>query len=128
MSDVGNNPRRIACALCFDGVVFNNTLTSAESASFNCSAFHDFLLMLNIAIAGTPTDILFEIQFSEDDTNWFTFMNGPFGDLRYEDAAGDKTESISSRCLGKYIRLTAVATGTAANDTFTVTAHLLISK
>ncbi len=128
MSKIGNNPRRITCATCFDNIVFNDVLTSGSSPGIFCSPFNEFMLLLDIAIANTPTDILFSVEFSEDNVNWFKYMNGPFGDLRYEDAAGNKTEAIAGVCIGKYIRLSAVATGTDGSNTFTVTAHLLIAK
>ena len=128
MSLKGNNPRRITCALCIDGVIFNNVTTTATSTGIRCVPFHEFMLMISLAVTLAPTDILFAVEFSDDNVTFFKYMNGPFGDLRYEDAAGDKAEAISGKCLGKYIRVTATATGTDATNLFTVSAHLLISK
>jgi len=128
MSRAGNNPRRITCVTCIDGVVFNDVLTTATSAGVRCVPFHEFLLMLSITVTLAPTDIVFSVEFSDDNVTFFKYMNGPFGDLRYEDAAGNKAEAISGKCLGKYVRLTATATGTSAANKFTVSAYLLIAK
>lgn len=128
MSLTGNNPRRIANTTCLDSVVFNDATTTTTSTAVNCSAFHDFLLSLNVDVTGAPTDILFDVEFSQDNSTFYKYMTGPFGDLRYEDTAGDKLECISGRCLDKYIRLKATATGTAEAATFTVSAYLTLSK
>jgi len=128
MSNLGNNPRRIACALCLDGVVFNDAITTITSTSFRCVPFHDFAILIKLVVAGTPTDILFDIEFSEDNVTFYKLMNGPFGDLRYEDAAGNKNEAVFGKIAGKYVRVTATATGTAAQDTFTASVYVLIGK
>ncbi len=128
MSLKGNNPRRITCITCISGIVFNDVITSASSTGVRCVPFHKFLLMLDVDVTGTPTDILFSVEFSDDNVTFYKYMNGPFGDLRYEDGAGDKKESISGECLAKYVRLSAVATGTDGNNTFTITAKLQLSK
>ena len=128
MSEQGNNPRRITCITCIDAVAFNDVVTTSTSTGVRCVPFHDFLIMIKLAVGGTPTDIVFSVEFSEDNVTFYKYMNGPFGDLRYEDAAGAKSESVSGRCLGKYIRVSATATGTSEQNTFTVTVLLMIAK
>lgn len=128
MSKIGNNPRRIACVVCVDDVTFNNVTTTATSTAVRCVPFHDFLILIKLVVANTPTNIVFDVEFSNDNVTFYKYMNGPFGDLRYEDGAGNKNEAIFGRCPAKYIRVKATATGTSASNTFTVSVHLLISK
>jgi len=128
MSQLAQLPRRTACDLHLSGIVFNNVLTTATSTAVFCRHFHEFNLMLGITIALAPTDILFSVLFSFDNVTYYKYMNGPFGDLRYEDSAGAIAECISGPIIANWIKLKAVATGTDATNTFTVTAHLVVAR
>ena len=128
MSLKGNNPRRITNLLAVNAQVFDDSTSTVTSDSIRCVPFHDFLLLIKLVVTASPTDIIFEVEFSNDDVTFYKYMNGPFGDLRYEDTAGNKNEAISGRCIGKYIRVTAIATGTTAQNKFTATVNLQIAK
>ncbi len=128
MSNLGNNPRRLQSAASFASKVFDDTLSTFTTTSFRCLPFNEFLLLIKFVVTATPTDILFIVEFSADNVTFHKYMNGPFGDLRYEDSAGNKNEAISGKCLGRYVRVTVTATGTTAANKFTVDINLLISN
>lgn len=106
----------------FDAVVFNGTTTTYTSASIDCRNYHSFLLELSILSTETPTDILFSVEFSDDDVTFYKYMNGFWGDLRYEDTATASrlNESLSEVCYGKFMRVSAIATGTSTENKFAV--------
>lgn len=106
--------------------VFNNVVASATSSSFKCAPYKDFSLLIDLAVANDPTDIVIRVEESADNINFFQIMNGPFGDIRYEDSAGAKKEAIQGKVNCPYVRIRAVATGTTATKTFTLTAQLAL--
>ena len=111
----------------FTDEVFNNVKTNANSESVNTRRATHFGLFLKVLSAGSPTDIVFEVQFSNDGgTTWFVLDNWFWGDLRYSDAAAATVihEILDGPCSGRLFRLRAVGTGTAAGDTFTFSAWL----
>jgi len=125
---IGDNYARIKCVKLIDNQTFNAALTSYTSSSIRCDAHRYFALLIDLDVTGAPTDIVFSVWFSHDNTTFFKYMNGPFGDLRYEDAAGDKLEAIHGDISGKYVKLTAVATGTGEQALFNVDAILVMMK
>lgn len=108
-----------------DAQVFNAVVGSVVSASFKCAPYTKFSLLINLAVANTPTDIVIRVDESENGIDWYQIMNGPFGDIRYEDSAGTKAESIQGKVNGSYMRIRATATGTDATNTFTLTAKVM---
>lgn len=117
--------RSSAITTLINNVTFNNTTTSYNSSGVDTADFKRFLLFLNVKSAGTPTYIQFIVQFSDDGgTTWYDYKQGLFASLFYEDqdTAGGISECFSGECAGRDFRLRAVATGTTASDTFTVTA------
>lgn len=108
-----------------DNQVFNNVVGSVTSASFKCAPYKKFSLLIDLAVALAPTDIVIRVDESPDGIKWYQIMNGPFGDIRYEDSAGAKTESIQGNVNCPYMRLRAVATGTTATALFTLTGKVL---
>ena len=106
-----------------DATVFDDAPTTETSESFDTSNFKKFNLLIELAVTNTPTDILIELEFSDDDVTFYKLMNGPFGDLRYEDGAGDLKETVSGKdiMLDRYMRVKVTATGTDATDKFALT-------
>lgn len=107
-----------------NNLVFDDSLTSKLSEKFLCAAFRKFTLLIDLAVTLTPTDILIEIFVSDDGSNFYKLMNGPFGDIRYEDSAGDKMEAIQGEINAPYMKVKATATGTDATNKFTLTAKV----
>ena len=117
--------KRLKTKKLIDAITFNDVITSYTSASFFCEPYRKFALLLNLDVTATPTDIVIRVEISDDNAKWYQYMNGPFGDIRYEDSAGDKLEAILGELRSSHVRLKAVATGTTAANTFKLTAKLI---
>jgi len=120
-------PRKQTTHVFVDNITFDDDPTTYTADGLDVSAYREFLLLLDLAVANTPTDIVIRVQFSDDDLIYYTYMNGPFGDLRYEDGAGAKTEVIHGKCIAPFMRLYIAATGTDATDKFILTAKAVLS-
>jgi len=112
--------RRLKTVKFVNDIVFNDTITTYTSEKFLSVPYSKFLLIIDLAVSGAPTDILIEVEFSSGSGKWYKYMNGPFGDLRYEDTAGDKNECIDGDLRAHYMRIKVTATGTSAINTFTL--------
>lgn len=116
---------RSALVTLLDAVLFNDALTSDQSDGRDVKRFRYFTLYLDIDSASTPTDVRFIVEFSPDGgTTWHEYRQGLFASLYYEDqdTASGLQVCFSGECAGRTFRLRAVATGTDATKTFTVTA------
>jgi hypothetical protein len=111
-----------------DAVVFNASAETYTSGSIDISSYRLFCLLLDLVVANAPTDIVVRVQLSDDGSTWRTLMNGPFGDLRYEDTAGDKNEAIYGGISAAYMRLYVASSGCDSTNTFTLTAKVIASK
>lgn len=109
-------------------VLFDSAAEAYTSASINCSGYRKFLLEINLDVTLAPTDIQIFVQFSDDNTTFYNYMNGPFGCLLYEDAAGDKLECVSGDCLAAYIRIYVLSSGCSATATFLLTCKLILTR
>ena len=100
--------------------------TSLVSSSVSTEDHRNFVLYLDVTSTGTPTDILFSVQFSNDNVNWYSLTDWFYGDLRYEDTAtaNGLHESMSWHTVGRYMRLNAGVTGGTVANYFTVTARV----
>lgn len=103
---------------------FNNVTTTVTSDAIDLNSYREFLLLLALVVNGTPTDILIEVLMSDDNTTYYTYMRGPFGDLRYEDSAGNKNEALGAKAVARYMKIRATATGTDVANTFILTAKV----
>jgi len=122
------NYKRIRTVTLINNITFDNNTTSITSDAFYCEPYSKFSLLTNLEVSGTPTDILIEIETSDDQANWYKLMNGPFGDLRYEDAGGAKKESIQGEIRAHKIRIKATATDTTAVNKFTLSADIIMAS
>jgi len=109
-----------------DNITFNATKSVYTSDPIPTSFYRYFILYLDLLSGGAPTNIVYEIEFSHDKTNWYKYMNEFYGDLRYEDAATATRiyESVSFQCAGRYMRIKVTATGTDGQDTFNTTVYV----
>lgn len=101
-----------------DNTTFDADPTTQTSDKFFVGLFSQFLLLVDIVVTSTPTDILIEVQFSDDGEKWYKYMLGPFGDLRWEDSAGDKSECIPGKVLAPWMRIKVTCTGTSGSNKF----------
>ena len=117
--------KRLKTKKLIDAITFNDVIASYTSASFFCEPYRKFALLIDLDVTLAPTDIVISVEFSDDNAKWYKYMNGFFGDLRYEDSAGDLLEAVLGELRSSYVRLKAVATGTTATATFKLTAKLI---
>jgi len=110
-----------------DAVTFNAVTTTKTGNLFEVPAYANGLICVDVDVTGAPTDILIDIQFSFDRTKWFKYMIGAFGDLRYEDGAGDLKECLNLPILAPYMRAYVVATGTDASKTFKLSVYAILN-
>ena len=110
--------RRLETFQFLKDVLFNTTGETYTSEAFECAPFKDFLLLIDLDVTLAPTDITISVQFSHDGVRWFNYMDGPFGSLVYEDAAGDKTECISGKVIAHWMRIYVVSSGCTSSATF----------
>lgn len=110
-----------------DAITFNAATTTKTGILFDVAAYASALILIDVDVTGAPTDIIFELEFSVDRVNWYKYMMGPFGDLRYEDAAGDKQECLELVILAPYMRCKTTATGTDATKTFKATVKAIVN-
>lgn len=111
-----------------DDITFDDDPTTYTSESVATENYRDLAVLVNLAVVDTPTDIVIRIQESDDDVNFHTIMNGPFGDLRYEDSAGAKKEAIHGKINAPFLRAYVVATGTDGTHKFTLTLKIILAK
>ena len=119
--------KRQKTIILLNAITFNASTTTKTSFIFEVPAYRNGLLLINLDVTGAPTDIVFELEFSDDRENWFKYVIGAFGDLRYEDAAGDKKECLEFPILAPFARLKVTATGTDASKTFLITAKAILN-
>jgi len=111
-----------------DGVVFNSTDEDYTSDSLNVSNYRDFDLLIDLGVTLAPTDIVIRAQFSDDDITYRNYMNGPFGDLRFEDGAGDKNEALIGKVIAPYMKIYALSSGCDGTNKFILTVKAVLSK
>lgn len=129
----GVDPARADSSL-FSAQVFNNVTTAANSGNVDTSDHRYAVVFIDLQDAGAPTDIRLIAQFSDDGgTTWYDYAVDQWVDLRYVPtqitaAGGQLLEAIPlNYVIGSLFRLRAVATGTTAVNTFTLSAHVELS-
>ena len=100
--------------------------TNYTSDSVYTRDFRNFVLYLNIDSTGSATDILFDVEFSDDNVTFYKLTDWWYGDLRYTDTqtAAGVLESMGYYIQGRYVRLTTTVTGGDGTNYFTVTAKM----
>jgi len=110
-----------------DKFLFNSSGLAKTSDSYECTGYDNFLLLIDLDVTGTPTDILIAVEFSNDGVTWYKYMIGPFGDLRYEDGAGDKKECLPGLVIAKEIRVTLTSSGCDSSNTFRMSIDVILT-
>jgi len=118
--------RRVKTVVALNNVVFDNVTTTRTSSSIHCEPYSKFSLFIDLKVTGTPTNLLIGVFFSDDNIKFYKLMNGFWGDLRYEDTAGDLMECVQGRLTGSFMQIKATATGTSATDKFTLTVKAVL--
>ncbi len=110
--------RRLETIKFVDAVLFDSAAEAYTSNEFECAPFKEFNLMIDLDVTGAPTDIRIDVEFSHDRANWFKLMDGPFGSLLYEDAAGDKKECVTGKIIAHWMRIYVLSSGCTSSLTF----------
>ncbi len=110
--------RRLETVKFVKDVLFDSAAETYTSNSFECAPYKEFLLLIDLDVTGAPTDIRIDVEFSHDNVNFFKLMDGPFGSLMYEDAAGDKKEAVSGKIIAHWMRIYVVSSGCTSSLTF----------
>lgn len=118
-----NEPHRDTITQIFNAQIFNNVTTSATSSNFDSTRDRDLYLFISLTVANLPTSIRLIPQFSNDGgTTWFDLGERYFVDLRYVPGQMPLTEVLLIPNVPNLFRLKAVASGTTATATFTLSA------
>jgi len=111
-----------------DDITFDDDPTTYTADGFDVSAYREFLLILDLAVANAPTDIVIRVEFSDDNSTYYRYINEPFGDLRFEDTAGAKKEALRGKCIAPFMRVYVAATGTDGTDKFILTVKGVLTR
>lgn len=111
--------------LVINAITLDDDPTSYTSDTYDGSEFQRGALLIRLLLAGSPTDVVFSVEQSTDNTYWFKMMDWYLGDLRYEDTAGGKTECVEIPYFCNFYRVSAVATGTTSENKFIITCRMV---
>lgn len=111
---------------------YNNTTTTATSASVDCWQYRKASISFDLTVANTPTTIQFFVEGSNDGTNFEVMRNGFLATWIYDDVvistAGTLKVNLNFELCTQKIQLRVVATGTTASATFTVANAVLYQR
>lgn len=110
--------RRLETVKFIKAVLFDSTGEVFTSEPFECAPHKEFLLLIDLDVTSTPTNIQIWVEFSHDFVNWFKLMNGPFGSLMYVSAQGDLKECVTGKIIAHWMRIYIVSSGCEATKTF----------
>lgn len=110
-----------------DNITFNNITTTKTSNSITVQEFTRMCLYLNVDVVSSPTYLDITIEFSNNGTDWFQLVTGPFANIRYVELTGDRTDAIDGPLRAQFIRMKAVASGTDATNKFILTGKVYLS-
>ncbi|HDZ62617.1 MAG TPA: hypothetical protein ENH40_05685 [Nitrospirae bacterium] len=119
--------RRIKTITFVDNILFDTANEIYTSVIVKCAPFRNFMLLIDLNVTGAPTDIVIDVKFSDDRANFYKYMLGPFGDLRYEDTAGDKMECINGPIIAQYMQLKLTSSGGSGGNTFQMTVKAILT-
>ncbi len=107
----------------FDDEVVNDTVPRLSNG-VECAPFRKFGLYVYIDSTSTPTTLHVEVEFLDRWTGkWFTYKQGPFAALFWEDAdtASGIYECFTGDVLGRAVRVKLTGVGTSPGVSFKVT-------
>jgi hypothetical protein len=127
MSGPVSGVRRQSTILTAINTTYDDSPTTATSASVDCSMFRRGSFNAIVTESGTATDITFTLQFSNDGgTTWFDYRVGPWVKYRFDDAtiAAHASNQLKIcepfECVAPNVRMIVTGVGTDASNSFTV--------
>lgn len=126
---VKTNAHRTTITTLHSAVTFNNVTTSSNSSSVDLTRYRSAMIFLVFTKSGSPTTISIVPQFSPDaGTTWCDFRDWEWSDLVYAAAQIPLNECLTLNAtnggIGSLFRLRAVAVGTTAVNTITLTSYI----
>lgn len=102
--------------------------TTTTSTAVDVYGYKEIIIETLVDSTLAPTDVVFQLQFSNDDgVNFATYNLDYWANYRYEDTAtaSGLREVAVGRVLGKKMQFVATATGTSGTAFFDVSAWLV---
>ena len=112
--------KRIETVIFVRDVLFDSAAEEYTSDWFECAAFKDFLLNMDIDVTGSPTNVQIYVQFSPERARGYNLVEGPYGSLIYVTAQGDRQECLPGKIRSHWMRVKVVSSGCSAGNTFKV--------
>ena len=120
---VSDIPVRSAITNIINAQLLDDSPTSVNSSSFDVTLYRHLVVYIDLAFANTPSNIRLIAQFDRGSGNWFDYSVDQWVDLRYVPGQMPLVEAVPlNYVVGTTFRLRAVATGTTAANTFTISA------
>ena len=98
--------------------VVSVSTTEKVSGGFYCAPYSEFLLMLNLTIPGSASVLMFDVELSDNNVDWYELKDTEALNIQFDNADGSQKVCLSGKCIAPYMRLKAIATA----GTWTVTA------
>lgn len=115
------NAHRSAVTQIFNAQVFNNTTTTANSSTFDCTRYRYLVVYVALTESGSATDIRLRAQFDRGSSNFHDWYVNQWTDLRWVTGQMPVNEIIPvDQVCGVTFRIRADATGTTAINTITL--------
>jgi len=119
-----------------DGVKFDAAAETYTSSIIQTQSYTKFLMVIQLDVTratttANPTDILISVEFgySNTTTAFHKYMNGLFGDLRFEDAATSTAkECVKGDVLADYTRINVISSGCSATAYFSLTVKMILNS
>ena len=106
----------------FDAVSVSTSEKVSES--FYCAPYSEFLLLFNLTIPGSASVLMFDVELSDDNANWYKLKDEEVKSIVFDNADGSQKVCLSGKCIAPYMRLKAIATA----GTWTVTAKVVYNS
>lgn len=118
--------RRQSTTLTAINTTYDDSPTTATSATVDASMFRMGIFVAEVTESGTATDITFTLQMSPDGTTWHDYRVGPWVKYRFDDGTIAAHTSNTLKICEPFmiecsnIRMLVTCTGTDASNSFTV--------
>lgn len=112
----------------FNALAFPAT-AKVSATSFYCESYDELLVEVYMPdTTGAPTDMLIDLEWSDDNVTFYKYMQDFWGDLRWEDTGAPYTECLTVPVRAPYIRFSATSAGADASNYFTLTVKGIFTK
>lgn len=110
---------------------YDDAPTGATSGEIDVRRFREGIFLFSLASTSTPTDITFDVQFSDvSGGTFFSLSNTFWADLRFDDTicSTQINRAYTFPILGNYMRIVVTCIGTSSTKKFTVSNARVVLK